>query len=264
MHGHAETCSKIFQQHARVKTSRTNCREVRVHPRDERHRDLGASVALSAMDRRLRRGDQRYRPRSVVPRQAAPTCRWPVSSRTPTTGSLTGRRPRSRRAGRVRQVRAARAAPPADRPGVGGHLHQSGVPRHQSDQPRQRLPPRQCRRRTRRTGTRTRSGSRHGDRDAGPPARTVPGSGRRLPLVARPGAGDPAGAGCGPGCDDRGEVDFERYARALGSIGFDGVTVYELIDLEPPMPRLHDDIATFRKLGWSLSATGQVPSIPKA
>lgn len=42
MHGHAETCSKIFQQHARVKTSRTNCREVRVHPRDERHRDLGA------------------------------------------------------------------------------------------------------------------------------------------------------------------------------------------------------------------------------
>lgn len=108
------------------------------------------------------------------------------------------------------------------------------------------------------------SGSRHGDRDAGPPARTVPGSGRRLPLAARPGAGDPAGAGCGPGCDDRGEVDFERYARALGSIGFDGVTVYELIDLEPPMPRLHDDIATFRKLGWSLSATGQVPSIPKA
>jgi sugar phosphate isomerase/epimerase len=56
----------------------------------------------------------------------------------------------------------------------------------------------------------------------------------------------------------RGEVDFERYADALRSIGFDGVTIFELIDMEPPLPRLHDDIATFAKLGWSLTKTGKV------
>lgn len=60
----------------------------------------------------------------------------------------------------------------------------------------------------------------------------------------------------------RGEVDFERYAEALRSIGFDGVTIYELIDMEPPLPRLHDDIATFEKLGWSRATTGRVPRVP--
>jgi hexulose-6-phosphate isomerase len=60
----------------------------------------------------------------------------------------------------------------------------------------------------------------------------------------------------------RGEVDFERYAEALRSIGFDGVTIFELIDLEPPLPRLHDDIATFEKLGWSLTKAGEAPSFP--
>lgn len=57
----------------------------------------------------------------------------------------------------------------------------------------------------------------------------------------------------------RGEVDFERYAEALRAIGFVGVTIFELIDLEPPLPRLHEDIATFGKFGWSPAATGQVP-----
>lgn len=60
----------------------------------------------------------------------------------------------------------------------------------------------------------------------------------------------------------RGEVDFESYIRALRFIGFDGVTIYELIDLEPPLPRLYDDIAAFGKLGWSLSTVGAVPSWP--
>ncbi|MFF0771679.1 sugar phosphate isomerase/epimerase family protein [Nonomuraea wenchangensis] len=60
----------------------------------------------------------------------------------------------------------------------------------------------------------------------------------------------------------RGEVDFARYAEALRSIGFDGVTIFELVDLEPPLPRLHDDIATFEKLGWSLEKTGAVPWHP--
>lgn len=60
----------------------------------------------------------------------------------------------------------------------------------------------------------------------------------------------------------RGEVDFERYAEALRSIGFDGVTIYELIDMEPPLPRLRDDIATFEKLGWSRAARGNIPRVP--
>lgn len=50
----------------------------------------------------------------------------------------------------------------------------------------------------------------------------------------------------------RGEVDFQRYAEALRAIDFDGVTIFELIDLEPPLPRLYDDIATFEKFGWAL------------
>lgn len=60
----------------------------------------------------------------------------------------------------------------------------------------------------------------------------------------------------------RGEVDFERYAEALRAIGFDGVTIYELIDMEPPLPRLRDDIATFEKLGWTSAEVGKVPSFP--
>ncbi|NKQ57898.1 sugar phosphate isomerase/epimerase [Amycolatopsis sp. K13G38] len=58
----------------------------------------------------------------------------------------------------------------------------------------------------------------------------------------------------------RGEVDFERFGEALRSVGFDGVTIFELIDMEPPLPRLHDDIAAFGKLGWSTAETGCVPA----
>jgi sugar phosphate isomerase/epimerase len=58
----------------------------------------------------------------------------------------------------------------------------------------------------------------------------------------------------------RGEVDFERFARALRSVDFDGVTIFELIDLEPPLPRLREDIAAFEKFGWSTALTGRVPA----
>lgn len=60
----------------------------------------------------------------------------------------------------------------------------------------------------------------------------------------------------------RGEVDFERYAEALRAINFTGVTIYELIDLEPPLPRLHDDIATFEKLGWTRTPAAPAPPVP--
>lgn len=49
----------------------------------------------------------------------------------------------------------------------------------------------------------------------------------------------------------RGEVDFGRYADALREIDYQGVTIFELIDMEAPLPRLHDDIATFRGWGWA-------------
>ncbi|GAA2879255.1 hypothetical protein [Nonomuraea rubra] len=51
---------------------------------------------------------------------------------------------------------------------------------------------------------------------------------------------------------------------ALRSIGFGGVTVFELIDLEPPLPRLHGDLATFGKLGWSVEQSGAVPWHPSS
>lgn len=53
----------------------------------------------------------------------------------------------------------------------------------------------------------------------------------------------------------RGEVDFERFGDALRSVAFDGITIFEPIDLGPPLPRLYDDIATFGKLGWTTSGT---------
>lgn len=48
----------------------------------------------------------------------------------------------------------------------------------------------------------------------------------------------------------RGNVDFGAYADALREVGFDGVTIYELVDGQPPLPRLDDDIATFGTWGW--------------
>ncbi|MCL2481986.1 MAG: sugar phosphate isomerase/epimerase [Propionibacteriaceae bacterium] len=52
----------------------------------------------------------------------------------------------------------------------------------------------------------------------------------------------------------RGEVDFGSYADALRTIGYAAPTIYELVDLEPPMPRIRDDIAFFNKYGWDPQA----------
>lgn len=50
----------------------------------------------------------------------------------------------------------------------------------------------------------------------------------------------------------RGDVDFEAFAKALRRIGYGGHNVYELIDMEPPSPRLEADIAAFEAAGFSL------------
>lgn len=52
----------------------------------------------------------------------------------------------------------------------------------------------------------------------------------------------------------RGEVDFAAFAAVLGEIGYRGPTVYELIDMEPPDPRLARDIEFLSEAGWSLTA----------
>ncbi len=49
----------------------------------------------------------------------------------------------------------------------------------------------------------------------------------------------------------RGDVDFEAFARALNGIGYTGHNVYELIDMEPPGPRLDADTAAFEAAGFS-------------
>jgi sugar phosphate isomerase/epimerase len=48
----------------------------------------------------------------------------------------------------------------------------------------------------------------------------------------------------------RGEVDFAGFARALAGIGFDGPTVYELVDGVDPEPRLPADLAALAAAGW--------------
>jgi sugar phosphate isomerase/epimerase len=58
----------------------------------------------------------------------------------------------------------------------------------------------------------------------------------------------------------RGEVDFAAYAGALQEIGYTGITIYELIDMEPPLPRLLDDIRTFEGYGWSHTTTSDLPT----
>lgn len=50
----------------------------------------------------------------------------------------------------------------------------------------------------------------------------------------------------------RGDVDFQKYADALREVGYAGPTIYELVDLEDPDPRLADDIAYFGQFGWGL------------
>jgi sugar phosphate isomerase/epimerase len=51
----------------------------------------------------------------------------------------------------------------------------------------------------------------------------------------------------------RGEVDFHAFAGALRASGFRGVTVYELVDGEDPMPRLRADIGRLQIDGWSVA-----------
>lgn len=51
----------------------------------------------------------------------------------------------------------------------------------------------------------------------------------------------------------RGEVDFAAFASALSRLGFEGPNVYELIDMEPPGPRLLRDIAVLEAAGFSRS-----------
>ena len=50
----------------------------------------------------------------------------------------------------------------------------------------------------------------------------------------------------------RGEVDFRTFARALQGCGFRGLTIYELVDGEDPLPRLPSDIARLEVEGWSV------------
>jgi sugar phosphate isomerase/epimerase len=48
-----------------------------------------------------------------------------------------------------------------------------------------------------------------------------------------------------------GDIDFAGFAAQLEAVGFDGPTVYELIDGDDPGPRLRDDVALLRTWGWS-------------
>jgi sugar phosphate isomerase/epimerase len=48
----------------------------------------------------------------------------------------------------------------------------------------------------------------------------------------------------------RGEVEFGKFRRALESVGYDGVTIYELMDDEDPAPRLRGDLEKLRSMGW--------------
>ncbi|SJM63861.1 sugar phosphate isomerase/epimerase [Gulosibacter sp. 10] len=57
----------------------------------------------------------------------------------------------------------------------------------------------------------------------------------------------------------RGEVDFRAYADALREVGYAGPTVYELIDMEPPEPKLRADIAELGRYGWSTELVGALP-----
>jgi sugar phosphate isomerase/epimerase len=49
----------------------------------------------------------------------------------------------------------------------------------------------------------------------------------------------------------RGDVDFGAFAAGLAETGYDGVTVYELVDAEDPGPRLADDLRTLEGHGWT-------------
>jgi deoxyribonuclease-4 len=61
----------------------------------------------------------------------------------------------------------------------------------------------------------------------------------------------------------RGEVDFAAYADALREVGYAGPTIYELIDMEDPDPRLEADIATLAQYGWTTEVRGDLPAVAR-
>jgi sugar phosphate isomerase/epimerase len=61
----------------------------------------------------------------------------------------------------------------------------------------------------------------------------------------------------------RGDIDFQGYADALRAVGYEGPTVYELIDMEPPEPKLAADVAALGAYGWTTERVGTLPAFPK-
>jgi sugar phosphate isomerase/epimerase len=49
----------------------------------------------------------------------------------------------------------------------------------------------------------------------------------------------------------RGEIDFRSVAEALNEAGYDGPTVYELVDGEDPGPRFRADLKQLTEWGWT-------------
>jgi sugar phosphate isomerase/epimerase len=49
----------------------------------------------------------------------------------------------------------------------------------------------------------------------------------------------------------RGEIDFHAIVASLQARAFRGVTIYELMDADDPVPRLAGDFATLEACGWS-------------
>jgi sugar phosphate isomerase/epimerase len=52
----------------------------------------------------------------------------------------------------------------------------------------------------------------------------------------------------------RGEVDIPAFKQALDAVGYQGVTIYELMDNEDPIPRLAHDLRALQTMGWSFDA----------
>jgi sugar phosphate isomerase/epimerase len=51
----------------------------------------------------------------------------------------------------------------------------------------------------------------------------------------------------------RGDVDFGAFAGAVADVGYDGPTVYELVDGEDPAPRMADDLRALAGHGWAVA-----------
>jgi sugar phosphate isomerase/epimerase len=50
-----------------------------------------------------------------------------------------------------------------------------------------------------------------------------------------------------------GEIDFGAFKQALDDVDYAGVTIYELMDAQDPVPRLERDLARLEILGWKRS-----------